>query len=240
MKFGLIGKPLQHSYSQKYFRENLLSENDSYELIELSEDQLADFILNTDFNGLNVTIPYKIEILLYVEHISDEVAAIGSTNCLKKTELGWLALNTDIIGFEKTLQNYEGIEDMQAIILGTGGSSRAVAYVFKQKGIPYKCVSRNPNADQISYTEVDANLLHTHRLIVNCTPLGMSPQIDSYPDIEYDALTSDHICIDLIYNPEKTIFLAEAEKRNAHIQNGLQMLYWQADASYLQWTSTDQ
>ncbi len=238
LKLGLIGASLDHSYSKKYFDQKFRNSKDSYTLIPLEEDQLADFLNSTDLDGFNVTIPYKESILRYPCVPSPAVKQIGACNCMLKKNQIWLAYNTDVIGIADTLANFD-LQDKKALILGTGGSSRALAYQLSEMNIPYQKVSRRSAPGILSYEELQPKMVKQHQLIVNTTPLGMYPDINACPDIPYTAIGPDHICIDFIYNPEKTLFLAQAEEKRAQTQNGMQMLLSQAEASYEIWANTD-
>lgn len=248
-KFGLVGFPLGHSFSQKYFSDKFLSESISgcsYENFELESLDLLDYIVLSDSEiaGLNITIPYKTEILNYVDIADDEAVKVGAVNVLKikyangrRTIKGF---NTDIFGFEESLVPLLGGRKINsAIILGTGGSSKAVAYVLKKLGIDILHVSRNPESESLSYRELTDKSLMENKLIINTTPLGMFPDTASLPDINYDTLSSGHILFDLVYNPEITSFLKEGEKRGCLIAGGLKMLHLQAERSWEIWNDNE-
>jgi shikimate dehydrogenase len=242
--FGLIGYPLSHSFSKRYFTDKFaeldLTETHSYELYPLA--RIGDFpqLLREQptLRGLNVTIPYKQSVIPYLDKLSPAAAEIGAVNTID-IRAGFLTgYNTDVIGFQRDLEDLLGEELPQlALILGTGGAALAVKWVLDQMGISATFVSRHPAAGQLGYQELAKDLLLRHRLIVNTTPLGMSPRVDSKPDIDYSVLGEDHFLYDLVYNPEVTQFLAEGNLRGAATRNGLSMLQQQADAAWEIWTA---
>ena len=246
-KFGLIGYPLSHSFSQKFFSEKFLKEHiedciyENYSLpsIDLLPSTIAS---QPDLCGLNVTIPYKEQVIAFLHDSDDVVKRIGACNCIDIRQGKLYGFNTDVSGFEQSLKKNLQPHHAKALILGTGGGSKAVEFVINKLGIEYKLVSRNPNSSsstQIGYSRITASLLATHTLIINTTPLGMFPNIDQYPPIPYNALTSNHFLFDLIYNPAKTLFLQKGEEQGATIQNGLEMLIIQAEESWKIWNRHD-
>lgn len=236
-RFGLIGFPLSHSFSAGYFAEKFNNENildaqyDAFELKDINEVESIFSLEN--IQGINVTIPYKEAIIPYLDELSQEAKEIGAVNTVLIENHKKIGFNTDAFGFKKSLQEFILIEDYQALILGTGGASKAVQYVFKDLGIAYTLVSRN--SDFLTYEEIDESIIKTHNLIVNTTPLGMSPNINHCPNIPYQYLSSNHYLLDLIYNPEKTLFLTKGEEKGAHILNGLPMLVNQAEKAWNIW-----
>mgnify|MGYP001325927294 CR=1 FL=1 len=242
--YGLIGNPVVHSFSEKYFSDKFKREdirNAQYSLFLLNEiEELQSLIQQVEFSGLNVTIPYKQSVIRYLDEIDEEALAVGAVNTVKffkkNNKTITKGFNTDVFGFEKLLEKHNLPDDTQALILGTGGSSRAVAYILKKNKIPFSFVSRNPsNSISFSYKILSGNMISEHKLIINTTPLGMSPDVLSFPDIPYNFITNEHYCIDLIYNPEKTIFLQKCEHREANIINGMEMLISQAERSWEIW-----
>jgi shikimate dehydrogenase len=246
-KYGLIGFPLGHSFSKRYFAKKFADENisdccyDNYP-IEQIEFIVSLISLNPELMGLNVTIPYKQQVFNYLDEIDDEASIIGSVNTIKidrsanKTYLK--GFNTDAYGFAEPLRKVLQDHHKKAIILGTGGSSKSVAYVLRKMNIDFKYVSRNPKTiNSLSYDQLTPEVLQDYTIIVNTSPLGMYPNIESCPEIPYDALTSKHILYDLVYNPEKTLFLKMGEQRKTTIINGLSMLYLQAEKSWEIWNS---
>jgi shikimate dehydrogenase len=244
-KFGLIGFPLGHSFSKLYFSNKFMSESiqdcsyDTYEIEELK--YLRDIISNDpEIRGLNVTIPYKSEVFKYLDSVDDEAAAVGAVNVLKIENRGGRprvkGFNTDIFGFRKALSPHINVRKIdKAIILGTGGSSKAVTYVLKSMDIGITQVSRNPGENCISYNDLTDDILQENKLIVNTTPLGMFPNINAKPNLNYYCLTDRHILFDLVYNPSMTSFLQKGQERGSKIIGGIQMLHFQAEKSWEIW-----
>ncbi len=242
-RYGLIGYPLGHSFSKKYFSEKFRNEkitDCSYELYPIASlDHFMDLLTeNPELCGLNVTIPYKSEIMKYIHHVEDEAGEIGAVNVLKikrkERKLIIHGFNSDISGIIKTLSHLPG-GIRKALVLGTGGSSLSVKYVLKKKGIEVLQVSRTRKEGMTTYRDINANILPHYKLIINTTPLGMYPDIESKPDIPYNQLTPEHILFDLVYNPEETSFLKIGKERGCTIMGGLQMLYSQAERSWEIW-----
>ena len=241
-RFGLIGFPLGHSFSKKYFTEKFLKEKiidcvyDSFPLESIEE---LPFLLkkNSDLIGLNITIPYKEKIKVYLDTYSKVVSETGACNCIHIVKGKLIGYNTDVTGFQQTLQNSFSSLPSRALILGTGGSSKAVAYVLKQLNIDYIFVSRNPSAATISYEQLSKDIINQSLLIINTTPLGMYPHIVEAPPISYEAIGANHCLFDLIYNPEETLFLQKGAARGASVRNGLEMLKIQAEESWRIWNS---
>ena len=240
-QLGLIGKSLSHSFSKLYFEEKFHREHIpdfSYDLFELSDiQQITDFIrLHPDLIGFNVTIPYKRQIIPFLDHLSKEAAAVGAVNTVVIQHLNSQIIttghNTDIIGFRESLEGIT-IPD-RALILGTGGASAAVTYALEKMGCRSTVVSRNPERG-LPYSGLTPDLISEHVLIVNCTPLGTYPNINDTPDIPYEGISGEHFLYDLVYNPSETAFLKEGTRRGAKVQNGLQMLHAQAEAAWSLW-----
>jgi len=247
-RYGLIGFPLGHSFSTQYFAEKFAREgitDASYENFPLEDiDLLPEFIGKTaGLSGLNVTIPHKTNILRFLSVKDREAAAVGAVNVIKITlENGTRVLkgfNTDIYGFRESLVPYLKDYRCRALILGTGGSSLAVRYVLTSLGINYMNVSRTPSAVNIAYSDLTDELLEESTLLINTTPLGMYPEIDACPDINYSVLSEKHILYDLIYNPQRTKFLSKGEERGCTVINGMKMLELQAEKSWTIWNSED-
>lgn len=236
-RFGLIGHPLGHSFSQAYFTEKFAREkiDACYENFDLEDLSGIRHFLNQhpDLKGFNATIPYKEAIFPYLDEIDETAKEIEAVNTVKVLPNGRLkGYNTDVIGIEATLTlSVRG----PALILGTGGASKAVQYVLKKHDLPYHLVSRNPEKGHFTYETLTPENLQSHLLIINTTPVGMAPNIDEAPVLPYEALTSEHVLFDLIYNPEETLFLKRGKERNAQTINGLSMLYAQAEASWKIW-----
>jgi shikimate dehydrogenase len=238
---GLIGNPVSHSRSPEIFHTFFQHQNLSdweYKLFPL--ESVLDFsnLLNDhpSLIGLNVTIPYKQTIIPFLDELTPEAKFIGAVNTIlivKNNEENRLqGFNTDAFGFEKSLTNWKLSPDTTALILGTGGSSKAVQFVLKKLKIPFKIVGRNANQADLNYLELNKSTIQNFNLIVQTTPLGMFPNLDSTPSIPYQYITPDHSCFDLIYNPIKTKFLELAEKNGASIKNGSQMLQFQAERAW--------
>lgn len=243
-RYGLIGYPLSHSFSQKFFTEKFekLGINDcTYENFSLkSIDELNDLLRQSPgIEGLNVTIPYKEKVIPFLYYRNDVVKEIGACNCIKITGGMLSGYNTDVIGFENSLLPQLQPHHKKALVLGTGGAAKAIHYVLKKLGIAFKKVSRTPQKDQLSYEQVTAALLKEYLLIINTSPVGMYPEIDAFPPLPYDAITPLHYLFDLIYNPPKTVFLQKGESKGASIKNGQEMLEIQAEESWKIWTAID-
>ena len=238
--FGLIGFPLSHSFSKKYFTEKFQKENIPgchYELFPIESVSEVRNIIGTNpaICGLNVTIPYKETVIPYLDYMTDTVRQIGACNCIKITDGKLTGHNTDVIGFEKMLLPFIKTYHDKALVLGTGGAAKAVAWVFHKLGIEYKYVSRESGENKISYRDIDIHLMNICKIVVNTTPLGMAPNLDGVPDIPFDLISERHLFVDLIYNPAKTRFLSMAEKNGATIVNGMEMLIIQAEESWKIW-----
>lgn len=240
--YGLIGNPLSHSFSQKYFTGKFRHENLSdciylnFEAPDLDKEVLY-LKSNFDLCGLNITIPYKSKIISFLDEVSEECKEIGACNCIKISNKKWRGFNTDVTGFEKTFIPHLKPNHKKALILGTGGSSKAVAYVLKKLGIEYLFVSRNnkPGEGIIGYNEITFSVMNEYHIIINTTPAGMFPHVHVSPDLPYQFATEDHYFFDLIYNPSKTLFLLKAEEKGATIENGEKMLSIQAEESWKIW-----
>lgn len=239
--YGLIGYPLGHSFSKKYFTEKFQHEgitNSRYELFPIpSIKDLPSLITsNTALKGLNVTIPYKEQVLQYVTETSDAVKEIGAVNTIKINGEHLKAFNTDVIGFERSFVKLLKPHHKKALILGTGGSSKAVQYVFNKLGVGYLIVTRGEAKDElINYAMLDKNILEEHPVIINCTPSGQYPNINECPTLPYEFISDKHYLFDLVYRPEKTLFLQKGEEQGAVIQNGTEMLVIQAEESWRIW-----
>jgi shikimate dehydrogenase len=245
--YGLIGKKLGHSFSKAYFEKKFKSQqiNAQYLNFELDEiGQLKNIIKNyPELVGLNVTIPFKKSVMDFIDQMDEVAEKVGSVNTLKidrsGNEIFVSGYNTDVIGFEETLKPLlADRKSVAALILGTGGASNAVAFVLAKLGIPHVFVSRAPeNSSHISYKGLTPEMVKSHKLIINTSPVGMYPSMDEAPDIPYTYLGEDHILYDLIYNPEETLFLNNGREKGATTMNGLKMLELQAEASWNIWHS---
>jgi shikimate dehydrogenase len=238
-KFGLIGYPLGHSFSPVFFKNKFVCEGidwASYEAYPLERIEEIEHLFKRGVHGLNVTIPYKESVLSFLTSLDPISRAIGAVNTILIRGDERIGYNTDVYGFEMSLRGIlHGQIPGGALILGSGGASKAVIYVLNSMGVNYKVVSRSRG--DLSYEQIDSNILEEHTLIINTTPLGMAPKIDEYPLLPYDKLTSNHLLYDLIYNPEKTIFLKRGESRGCAIKNGLEMLELQAEKSWEIWNN---
>ena len=247
-KFGLIGYPLGHSFSKQYFtlkfaRESLLNcRYDNYELED--PDHILDLIqLHHDLCGLNVTIPYKTEVIKYLDSIDDEASEVGAVNVVKVTHREGRpylkGFNTDVYGFRQSLLPFlKGKKIDSAIVMGSGGSSKAINYVLRKLKMKTICVSRFPHPGRITYNDLTEKLISGNKLIINTTPIGTFPAVNEKPDFKYEYLTPGHILYDLIYNPEITSFLKEGKDRGCEIIGGLTMLHLQAEKSWEIWNDS--
>ena len=238
--YGLIGHPLDHSFSEQYFsekfyKEGIEAEYHNFDLEYLTK--LTEVLKKTNLGGLNVTIPYKEEVMTYLDSIDELALEVGSVNTIKFTDTGSVGYNTDVIGFEQSLSSFLKDAKPNALIFGTGGSSKAVRYVLSKLGLDYQLVSRTKTKETITYEEVDKELLKKHYLLINASPVGMFPNINEAVNIPYDCIGEHHFCFDLIYNPNRTKFLREASQRGAEVKNGNEMLIRQAEASWQIWNS---
>lgn len=240
-RFGLIGEHLPHSFSARYFAEKFEQEGIEgceYSLYELPNIEALEGLLNSTegLEGFNITIPYKLDVMRYLDELSPEAEAIGAVNCVRIFEDRMVGHNTDVIGLRDSMVEFLGdYRPERALILGTGGASLAVIYVLRGLGIEYQVVSRRAKEGWITYDDITPELLRMTELIVNTTPLGTFPNVDSAPDLDYNMLTPSHHLFDLVYNPPLTKFLAEGQARGAKICNGEVMLIGQAEASWQIW-----
>jgi len=238
--FGLIGYPLTHSFSKNYFAEKFKKEGISdcrYENFQLANinDLPKTITENPDLQGLNVTIPHKESVLQFLDGSNELVKQTGACNCIKMVDGKLIGYNTDVIGFEKSLLTKLKPEHKNALILGTGGAAKAVEFVLKKNGISYKKVSRQFSENNFIYEQLTPGIVKESMLIINTTPMGMYPNTNEIPPLPYEAITSKHFLFDLIYNPEKTLFLKQGEEQGAISQNGYEMLVYQAEESWTIW-----
>ena len=249
-QFGLIGYPLSHSFSQKFFTEKFLQENivnakyDNFPIPSI-ESFAGLWKENPNLEGLNVTIPYKKEVIPFLQHSSAVVQEINACNCIRKFNGELYGYNTDVIGFEKSLLPFLKPHHTQALILGTGGASAAVQWVLQKLNIQFQLVSRNTNTIEantemkasLSYDQLAASVIESHTLIINTSPLGMYPNTNEAPPIAYEGITAQHHLYDLVYNPIETLFMKNGLAKGATIQNGLAMLHIQAEESWAIWNA---
>lgn len=239
--YGLIGHPLSHSFSKQYFTNKFEKEEITdckYETFDLPDINLLPEILknNPNLKGFNVTIPYKETIIPLLSEIDEVAKEIGAVNTVKIEGNKLIGYNTDYFGFKQSLKPFLEISQERALILGTGGASKAVYYVLNSLNIKCLFVSRNPkNENEISYDDVNEYVIRNHQIIVNTTPIGTFPNVDEKPAINYNELTPKHLLYDLVYNPSETAFLKEGKQRGTMVLNGLQMLQLQADKAWEIW-----
>lgn len=240
-KFGLLGKKLDYSFSKTYFTDFFEKNNidATFENIEVA-DLKGWFETNqhTDFAGFSVTIPYKESIIPFLDELSPEAQAIGAVNAVKNDHGKWIGYNTDAFGFGQSIKPFLNNNHERALILGTGGASKAVAYVLKKIGLEVIFASRNPTeSNQFSYDSINNYMVNACKMIVNCTPIGTFPNTTEKPDFPTELLSDKHLVVDLIYNPEKTQLLQEAEAKGALVLNGYSMLKEQAKKAWEIWNS---
>ncbi len=242
--YGLIGHPLGHSFSQSFFNEKFAKEgiDAEYKNFDLEDiSNIKDILNNPQIYGLNVTIPYKQQVFPFLSQIGTVAKKIGAVNVIrfKKTNNGLetIGYNTDMIGFYKSISPLLNENHKHALILGTGGASKAVKYALDKLGIDYKFVSRTKSNDVYTYEDLNEQILKDYTVIVNTTPLGMHPNIDNCPNIPYEFISPNHVCFDLVYNPLETKFLRLAKEQGAYIKNGLEMLHIQAIETWKIWNS---
>ncbi|MFN3802331.1 shikimate dehydrogenase family protein [Belliella pelovolcani] len=243
-KFGLIGFPLTHSFSKKYFTEKFEKEGMSecqFDLYEIEDISLFPKILqeNPELEGLSVTIPYKEKVIEYLDGLDPACEAIGAVNCIKVRDGKLIGYNTDYIGFKDSLDNWLGEAKPKALVLGTGGASKAVIQSLKDLNLDYLIVSRSANSHSkwVTYEDLktDRKILQQYHLIINTTPLGTYPNTEVMADINSSLISSEHKVYDLVYNPEKTFLMRSLEARGAVVKNGLEMLHLQAEAAWKIW-----
>lgn len=244
--FGLIGNPLTHSFSAHYFAKKFEQQHITdaeYRLFPLSLiQQLTSLVATGNLMGFNVTIPYKVAVMPFLDELTAEAAAIGAVNCVKIDRQGsgvkLSGHNTDVYGFRESMAPLLKPYHTHALVLGTGGASKAICYALKQAGIAYTLVSRRPqHENEISYSQLNGQILSDKLLIINTTPLGTYPNSEQCPDIPYPMITSRHLLYDLVYNPAETLFMQQGIKRGATVTNGLRMLELQAEKSWEIWNS---
>jgi shikimate dehydrogenase len=232
--FGIIGYPLLHSFSAKYFnekfqKEQIEAEYSLYPIVENEFERVKDLLNRLD--GMNITLPYKQTIIPYLKGLDETAETIGAVNVVHN-HIGY---NTDCLGFMESIQPLLRPYDKRALVLGTGGAAKAICYGLTKLHIEPTLVSRTPNEQAIGYDAIDQSIMDTHSIIINCTPLGMLPDIESCPNIPYELITNRHLLFDCIYNPEETLFLKKGRLQGASTQNGMGMLIGQAIAAWKIW-----
>lgn len=244
-KYGIIGYPLGHSYSRGFFTDKFQKEGIDAQYLNFpipSADQLREVVVeNPELRGLNVTLPYKQAVIPMLDELSDEAREIGAVNVIRvrrKNGIPFLkGFNSDIIGFMNSIRPLLKPNHRKALILGTGGASRAVRVGLERLGIDWTYVSRTPAKGRYTYEELTPEILEDYQVVVNCSPVGMYPNKDACPAIPYEALTPGHLLFDVVYNPEETLFMKRGAEQGAVVKNGLEMLYLQAVASWEFWNS---
>lgn len=247
-KYGLIGYPLGHSFSISYFNEKFANEgiNAKYINFEIPKiDNLIEILTSTpELKGLNVTIPYKEKVMAYLDTISPEAKSIGAVNVIRIMHKGKKNIlkgyNSDVIGFTRSIEPMLEKYHHKALILGTGGASKAIHYGLKSLGLECLFVSRNKKAGTITYKDVTPEIIKEYNVIVNCTPLGMYPNVETCPELPYNAMDNHTILYDLIYNPDETLFMKKGSEYGANTKNGIEMLLLQAFASWEFWHDKEQ
>lgn len=238
VKLGLIGKNISYSFSKKYFEnkfKNQMLDHFSYELFDIPEiEGLGEILKDKNLKGLNVTIPYKEKVQPFLDELSEEAAETGAVNCILINDGKRKGYNTDVFGFEKTLELHPIKPGQKAFILGNGGATKAVRYVLEKKQIPHQTVARNTD---LNFDNITPQLVHEHEIIIQCTPVGTFPNTEDCLNFPFEALGKNHLVIDLIYNPNYTKFIRNAAEKGAKTVNGFFMLEQQAEKSWQIWNS---
>ncbi len=240
-KFGLVGYPLGHSYSKKFFTEKfekLGLTNHKYDLFEM--EYLRDFQAlwnNHEIHGVNVTVPHKEHVIGFLDLLDSSAQKVGAVNVVKREHGKLKGYNTDYLSFKETLQNWLPSKNLTALVLGSGGSSKAVQVALDELDIEYEVVSRKKTSGDLTYLDLkkDPSIISSSKLLINTTPLGTYPEVEGKVDIPYDQLTSEHFLYDLVYNPEETAYMTEGKSRGSSVKNGLEMLQLQAEKSWEIW-----
>lgn len=244
--FGLVGYPLGHSFSKKFFTEKFDTEGlTDHQYLNFEIDTIEKFPgifeTNSDIIGLNCTIPYKQQVMKYLDEVDEEAMIVGAVNTIKPIRtadgLKLKGFNTDIIGFENSIKPMLSAQHKRALILGTGGASKAIKHILKKLGIEYVSASIEDELfeDEIRYNQIDRKVIEERLIIINATPLGTFPKVDACADIPYEYITDKHVMFDLVYNPEVTLFMKKGQEKGAKTKNGLEMLHGQALASWKIW-----
>ena len=247
-KYGLIGFPLGHSFSKNFFNEKFENENIDAEYINFEIPNIEELVeildVNPELRGLNVTIPYKEKVISYLDYISPEARAIGAVNVIRVTHKGNKLIlrgyNSDVIGFTKSIEPLLERFHRKALILGTGGASKAINYGLKSLGLETVFVSRYKRPGTIQYEDITPEVIKDYNVIVNCTPVGMYPKVEECPLLPYEAMNNHTLLYDLIYNPDRTLFMQKGAEHGATVKNGLEMLLLQAFASWDFWNGKEQ
>lgn len=239
--FGLVGKNISYSFSRAYFSKKFDKLGINCQYLNFDIDDISRFpkILSPDIKGLNVTIPYKKSVIPYMDELSDTATQIGAVNTIQFKNGKLIGHNTDHYGFRESLRPLIETHHKKALILGTGGASKAIAYALENLGIGFTFVSRNADDQSIGYESIGRETFEDHQIIINTTPVGKLPDTEAYPDIPYEYFSSRHIAYDLVYNPEETVFLAKAKSYGAKTKNGLEMLQLQAEKAWEIWSANN-
>jgi shikimate dehydrogenase len=239
-KYGLIGHSLEHSFSPQYFETKFLLEDLTdveYKLYPLESAEIENFLKTTDLAGFNVTFPYKEQIIQFLDEVDPLAFEIGAVNTIERISDGWKGHNTDHLGFLESVKIFAGDDIGKALVLGSGGASKAVIKSLEELEVSYEVVSRSPDGKEWSYDKLNSENIKTFGLIINTTPLGTFPKVEASPDIPYKNLTKDQLLYDLVYNPEVTQFMREGMKHGCRVKNGYEMLMNQAEESWKIWNA---
>lgn len=239
-RFGLVGRKIGYSFSPAYFKEKFKTEkiDASYKIFELNQiQQFPQLFLTKNLAGLNITTPYKEEIMIFMDSLSPEAKAIGAVNTVEFKGDHLIGHNTDYIGFKNSLKPLLEEQHTNALILGTGGATKALKYALTLLKIEFNTVSRESKKANFTYNDLTPEIIADHSILINATPLGTFPNVEQAADIPYDGISDRHLAYDLVYNPEKSLFLTKAETQGAQIKNGYEMLKIQAEASWKIWNS---
>lgn len=245
--YGLIGHPLGHSFSKDFFNQKFQTENIDAQYLNFdipTIELLNEILTRQQIKGLNVTIPYKEKVIPFLDELSEEAKSIGAVNVIKvyqqENKIRLKGFNTDVIGFTESLQPLLNPTHKKALILGTGGASKAVQFGLQQLNIETLFVSRRSCDNTLTYSQLTPKVMKEHTVVINCTPVGMHPHTDECPEIPYEFIGESHILYDLVYNPEETLFLKKGKAVGATTKNGLEMLLLQAKAAWNIWTNKDE
>lgn len=244
--YGLVGHPLGHSFSKDFFNQKFQAEGIDAQYVNFdipTIELLNEILTNQPINGLNVTIPYKEKVIPFLDELSEEAKTIGAVNVIKvyqqNDRIYLKGFNSDVIGFSQSIQPLLNTTHKKALILGTGGASKAIQFGLNQLNIETKFVSRKSSDNTLTYAQLSSEIMKEYTIVVNCTPVGMYPHIDECPEIPYEFIGKEHILYDLVYNPEETLFIKKGKAAGATTKNGLEMLHLQAQAAWNIWTNED-